>query len=197
MDLKNLGQNRILIIIIAVMAVGGYFLMRFNRDRLNTKIEERRPQFLTMEFALEQRGKAEEADREQAEQLLADARDYYTNRNYREAGSAYHRAIALYPTGEIYYHYARYLIDMRRLTWATETLLLAEELGFTRKLILYQLARLHSELKEPVQAVEYLEQAIEEGFDDYEAIRNDRAFDSARYSITTRKYFLEMVGARE
>jgi tetratricopeptide (TPR) repeat protein len=196
MDIRELGKNRFFIILVVVLAIGGYFIMRSNRERLNNKLEEKRPPWLTREFAVPQMEQAGENDRRQAERLLSDADAYFSSRNYREAGSAYQRAIALYPDGGAYFEYGKYLIEMNQMTWAKEALLLAEELGHPRNQVLYELARLHSLLKEPMEGMEYLLEAVDTGFDDFDTLLEEDDFDMIRHSITTRQSFQELVNSR-
>lgn len=193
MDLKDLGKNRIFIIALAVVVVAGYMYMRSDRERLNEKLEERRPQFITAEFAQKTLSNATPEDREQAVGLLRDANAYFENRQYREAKSAYHRVIALYPTGEAYFSYGRFLARMGDLVWVLDVFDLAESLGYDKVKVLVEKAKVRALLKQPEESIALLQEAVSLGFREFEAIENDKAFESARNSIVTRKQYRELL----
>ena len=195
MDLKDLGKNRIFIIALAVVVIAGYMYMRSDRRRLNEELAERRPQFITTEFAQKTLSDATPEEQEQAAGLLRDANAYFKNRQYREAKSAYHRVIALYPTGGAYFFYGRFLAEMGDLVWVLDIFGLAETLGYDKMEVLVEKAKVRALLKQPEESMALLREAVSLGFRDFEAIEKDKAFESVRNSVVTRKQYLELLSA--
>ncbi len=189
MNLQDLGKNRAVVIGLVIVFIGGYIYIRENPSRMEKRMEKEKPEYLTEEFAEAQRLEADEEDKKNAYQLLQDARGYMESRQYREARSAFYRAIALYPDGRVYYEYARYLFVMNDLPVMKESLALAETFGFDRGLICFEKARLYGKLKNPEESLEYLQQAMQTGSFSIEEIEEEWAFDVIRKSVVTKKKY--------
>jgi tetratricopeptide (TPR) repeat protein len=193
MDLKEFGKNRIFIIALVVVVVAGYMYMRSEEGRLNEKLDERKPQIITQEFVRRTRAEATLEEKEQAAGLLRDANEYVKNRQYREAKSAYYRAVALYPTGETYFFYGKFLTGMGDYTWVLDVFDLAESLGYDKAEVFVEKAKARALLKQPEESVALLQEAALLGFRDFDRIEKDKAFDSVRNSIVTRKQYRELI----
>lgn len=180
-------------IILIVVVLAGYIYIRENRDAMEKRMEEDLPEFLTKEFADSMLQQAGPGDKATAYQLLQDADMYMETRQYREAGAAYHRAIALYPDGEVYLRYAGYLIEMNKLSMAKETLFLTEALGKKTAQVNYEFARFHGKLKQPYEALEFLRKALHTGDYTVEEIEKERTFDIIRKSVITKQQYSEMI----
>jgi len=50
-------------------------------------------------------------------------------------------------------------------------------------------------LKQPEESMALLREAVSLGFRDFEAIEKDKAFESVRNSVVTRKQYLELLSA--
>lgn len=191
MNLQDLGKNRIVMIVLVAAIIGGYMFIRESRTRMEERMEKERPQFLTEEFARTRMEEASGGDKETAYRLLSDAGEYMESRQFREAGSAYHRAIALYPDGRVYYEYARYLFGMNKLTMMEDSLELASAFGYDPALIDFENARLYGKLNQPYEAFEYLKAAVSRGRFTPEEIEKERAFDVIRKSVMTKRDYAE------
>ena len=193
MNLQDLGKNRVVMVILVAAMVGGYVFIRESRFRVEKRVEKEKPVYLTEEFAETQLEKASPADRDTARQLLSDAEMYMESRQFREAASAYHRAIALYPDGRVYFAYAQYLFRMNKLTMMEDSLELASAQGFDQARIDYEMARLHGKLDQPFEALQRLRAAVEAGEFGREEIEDEHAFDVIRKSIITKQEYTEFI----
>ena len=193
MNLQELGKNRVVMLILVAAIIGGYVFIRESRSRMERRMEKEKPVYLTEEFATKQREKASASDRETAHQLLLDANTYMQSRQYREAAAAYHRAIALYPDGKVYFTYALYLFRMNKLTMMEESLKLAEQQGYKQSQIDYQMARLHGKMNQPYEAFQKLQSAGDTGNVSLEENENERSFDVIRKSIVTKQKYAEFI----
>lgn len=193
MDLKELGKNRIFIIALVVVVIAGYMYMRSDEGNLDDKLDERKPQIITQEFVKRTRAEATSEEKEQAAGLLRDANEYVKNRQYREAKSAYHRAVALYPTGKTYFFYGKFLTGMGDYAWVIDVFDLSEALGYDKTEVFVEKAKVRALLKQPEESVALLQEAALLGFRNFDRIEKDKAFDSVRNSIVTRKKYRELI----
>ncbi len=193
MNLQDLGKNKTVMIILVAAMVGGYVFIRESRFRMERRMDKEKPVYLTEEYAEAQREKAAPSDRDTAYRLLSDAEMYMQSRQFREAAGAYHRAIALYPDGEVYFAYARYLFRMNKLTMMEDSLELAAGQGFDQARIDYEMARLHGKLDQPFEALERLRAAVETGEFGREEIEDEHAFDVIRKSVITKQDYAEFI----
>jgi tetratricopeptide (TPR) repeat protein len=193
MNLKDLGKNRTTVIILVVAIIGAYLLIRVNREGTGRQGKEEIPQYLTREFAEKMMAQATEEDREVSKQLIEDAGALKRSRLYREAESAYHRAIALYPDGKSYFSYGQYLYEMRRYRLAEESFKLADTLGFSHGQVAFEMAKLFSRLDQPEEALGYVRDAVEDGFATPEMLQEEKVFDTIRESNVTGTQYENLI----
>jgi len=193
MDLKKIANNRFVVIIIVAAVLIGYTYFQGSRTRIERRADAKRPRFLTMEFAEQQTAAAEPGAVETAHRLLVDADMYMKSRDFRSAGSAYHRALALYPDGKGYFRYGIYLYRMKKTAWALDSFDLAEALEYPKDEIDYQRAVMHGDMRKPFEALEYLASAMESGNYSVDQIESEQSFEIIRKSVITKSDYAALI----
>lgn len=106
--------------------------------------------------------------------LIEVANNNYLDKNWEEARLAFKKIIKTNPYNDTYwYRYAYTSIKTNHLDEAIKSNLKAIELGFTKKLAAYNIAVSYA-LKDDIKnAIEWLENALQNGFNDMERLKND------------------------